>query len=57
MRRENHKFEFNKILGFTDFISQLESTNQLVRIKKTVNPKFELAAIVSKLDNGKGGTF
>jgi len=51
------KFEYNKILGFTDFISQLESANQLVRIKKTVNPKFELAAIVSKLDNGKAVLF
>ena len=51
------RFEYNKIRGFTDFISQLEKINQLVRIKKTVNPKFELAAIVSKLDKGKAVLF
>ncbi|HEY6949288.1 MAG TPA: UbiD family decarboxylase, partial [Nitrososphaeraceae archaeon] len=53
----NTKFEYRKIRGFTDFISQLEKTNQLVRVKKTVNPKFELAAIVSKFDNGKAVLF
>ena len=51
------KFEFNKIRGFTDFLTQLEKTNQLVRIKKAVDPKFELAAIVSKLDKGKAVLF
>ena len=50
-------FDFNKIHGFTDFLTQLENTNQLVRIKGMVDPKFELAAIVSKLDKGKAVLF
>jgi 2,5-furandicarboxylate decarboxylase 1 len=52
-----HRFEFNKIRGFTDFLNGLERANQLVRIKKSVNPKFELAGIVSKLDKGKAVLF
>ena len=52
-----HRFEFNKIRGFTDFLNELERANQLVRIKKSVNPKFELAGIVSKLDKGKAVLF
>ncbi|MDP9210599.1 MAG: UbiD family decarboxylase, partial [Thermoproteota archaeon] len=47
------KFEFSKINGFSDFLKGLEGTDQLVRIKKSVNPQFELAGIVSKLDKGK----
>lgn len=47
------RFEFNEIRRFTDFLTQLEKINELVRIKKAVDPKFELAAIVSKLDKGK----
>jgi 2,5-furandicarboxylate decarboxylase 1 len=47
------KFEFSKINGFSDFLKALEGTDQLVRIKKSVNPQFELAGIVSKLDKGK----
>ena len=47
------KFEFSKINGFPDFLKALEGTDQLVRIKKSVNPQFELAGIVSKLDKGK----
>ena len=50
------RFEFNKIRRFTDFLNELEKTDQLVRIKKSVNPKFELAGIVSKLDKGKACT-
>lgn len=52
-----HRFEFNKIRGFTDFLNGLEKANQLIRIKKSVNPKFELAGIVSKLDKGKAVLF
>lgn len=51
------KFEFHKINGFADFLKELESANELVRIKKSVNPKFELAGIVSKLDKGKAVIF
>lgn len=51
------RFEFNKIRRFTDFLNELEKTDQLVRIKKSVNPKFELAGIVSKLDKGKAVLF
>jgi 2,5-furandicarboxylate decarboxylase 1 len=51
------RFEFSKIRGFTDFLNELEKTDQLVRIKKSVNPKFELAGIVSKLDKGKAVLF
>lgn len=51
------RFEFNKIRGFTDFLNGLEKADQLVRIKKSVNPKFELAGIVSKLDKGKAVLF
>lgn len=51
------KFEFHKINGFSDFLKALESANELVKIKKLVNPKFELAGIVSKLDKGKAVIF
>lgn len=51
------RFEFNKIRGFADFLNGLEKVDQLVRIKKPVNPKFELAGIVSKLDKGKAVLF
>ena len=51
------KFEFHKINGFADFLKGLESANELLKIKKSVNPKFELAGIVSKLDKGKAVIF
>ena len=51
------KFEFDKILGFTDFIKELEKNDQLIRITKSVDPKFEIAGIVSKLDKGKAVVF
>jgi len=51
------KFEFDKILGFTDFIKELEKNDQLIRITKAVDPKFEIAGIVSKLDKGKAVVF
>ena len=35
---------------FRSFLQLLENENELVRINKPVNPKFELAAIVSKLE-------
>ena len=51
------KFEFDKILGLTDFIKELEKNDQLIRITKAVDPKFEIAGIVSKLDKGKAVVF
>lgn len=51
------KFEFDKIQGFTDFINELEKNDQLIRITKAVDPKFELAGIVSKIDKGKAIVF
>jgi UbiD family decarboxylase len=51
------RFEFNKVIGFSDFLNGLEAVDQLVRIRKSVNPKFELAGIVSKLDKGKAVLF
>jgi UbiD family decarboxylase len=51
------RFEFKKISGFSDFLKGLEEVNQLVRIRKPVNPKFELAAIVSKMDKGRAVLF
>lgn len=47
------KFEFSKINSFSDFLKALEGADQLVRIKKSVDPQFELAGIVSKMDKGK----
>jgi 2,5-furandicarboxylate decarboxylase 1 len=35
---------------FRNFLSFLEETGELVRIKKTVNPRFELAAVGSKFE-------
>ena len=51
------KFEFSKINGFSDFLKALEEADQIVRIKKSVNPQFELAGIVSKMDKGKTVVF
>ena len=51
------RFEFRKISGFSDFLKGLEGVDQLVKIRKSVNPKFELAGIVSKLDKGKAVLF
>jgi len=51
------RFEFSKIRGFSDFLSELQKINDLIRIKKLVDPKFEVAAIVSKLDGGKAVLF
>lgn len=51
------KFEFDNIRGFTDFLNELEKNDQLIRIKKSVDPKFELAGIVSKLDKDKAVIF
>ena len=33
---------------FRNFLDYLEEIGELVRVKKTVNPRFELAAVVSK---------
>lgn len=49
--------EFKKISGFSHFLKGLEAADQLIRIRKSVNPKFELAGIVSKLDKGKAVLF
>jgi UbiD family decarboxylase len=50
-------FEFKKVSGFSDFLNGLERVDQLVRIRKSVNPKFELAGIISKLNKGKAILF
>ena len=42
------RFEFNKILRFTDFLNELEKTDQLVRIKKSINQKFESGLVEEK---------
>lgn len=33
------RFEFKKISGFSDFLKGLEGVDQLVKIRKSVNPK------------------
>lgn len=52
-RSKNH----NNRLGLTDFIKELDRINELVRVKKVVDPKYEIAAIISKLDHGKAVLF
>lgn len=39
------------------YLALLEKQGELVHIKKQVDPKFELAAVVSKLDGGKAVVF
>ena len=51
------RFEFSKIRGFSDFLSELQKINDLIRKKKLVDPKFEVAAIVGELDGGKAVLF
>jgi len=40
----------SKISNLQDFINKLEINNDLIRVKKKVDPKFELAAITSKFE-------
>jgi 2,5-furandicarboxylate decarboxylase 1 len=43
--------------GLREFIIELDRMNELVKVEKTVDPKYEIAAIVSKLDKGKAVIF
>ena len=42
---------------FRGFLTLLEQRNQLIRIRKDVDPRFELAAIVAELDGKEAVTF
>jgi 2,5-furandicarboxylate decarboxylase 1 len=42
---------------FRNFLTYLEETGELVRIKKTVNPRFELAAVGSKFEGKQAVLF
>jgi 2,5-furandicarboxylate decarboxylase 1 len=48
--------KYNK-KDFRSFLHLLENENDLVRINKPINPKFELAAIVSKLEGKQAVIF
>ena len=43
--------------GLSEFMLKLDRMNELVKVEKTVDPKYEIAAIVSKLDKGKAVIF
>jgi anhydromevalonate phosphate decarboxylase len=42
---------------FRNFLDYLEELGELVRVKKTVNPRFELAAVVSKFEGKQAVLF
>jgi 2,5-furandicarboxylate decarboxylase 1 len=42
---------------FRGFLTLLEEKNQLIRIRKDVDPRFELAAVVAELDTKEAVTF
>jgi 2,5-furandicarboxylate decarboxylase 1 len=42
---------------FRNFLDYLEEIGELVRVKKTVNPRFELAAVVSKFEGKQAVLF
>lgn len=55
-----HKSSLNKDfnnLSLQQFTNYLDYQGELLRINKTVNPQYELAAIVSKLDKNKAVLF
>ena len=43
--------------GLKTFLAELEKANELIRIKKRVSPKFEIPAVVSKLDKREAVLF
>jgi 2,5-furandicarboxylate decarboxylase 1 len=48
---------YNRYLGLRDFVTELDRIDELVKVKKVVDPKYEIAAIISKLENGKAVLF
>ena len=50
----NEKRLFKKNNDFRSFLNVLEKENDLIRINKTVSTKFEIAALVSKLERKQG---
>ena len=53
MTRKKH---INDLSGLEEFLNLLGHSKEIVTIKKTVSPKYEIAAIISRLDKGKAGT-
>lgn len=53
----NEKRVFKKNNDFRSFLNVLEKENDLIRINKTVSTKFEIAALVSKLERKQGALF
>jgi 2,5-furandicarboxylate decarboxylase 1 len=53
----NEKRLFKKNNDFRSFLNVLERKNDLIRINKTVSTKFEIAAVVSKLERKQAALF
>lgn len=53
----NEKRLFKKNNDFRSFLNVLEKENDLIRINKTVSTKFEIAALVSKLERKQAALF
>jgi len=53
----NEKRVFKKNNDFRSFLNVLEKENDLIRINKTVSTKFEIAALVSKLERKQAALF
>lgn len=53
----NEKRVFKKNNDFRSFLNVLEKENDLMRINKTVSTKFEIAALVSKLERKQAALF
>jgi anhydromevalonate phosphate decarboxylase len=53
----NEKRLYKKNNDFRSFLNVLEKENDLIRINKTVSTKFEIAALVSKLERKKAALF
>ena len=47
----------NEFSGLEEFLNLLHRSKEIVTIKKTVSPKYEIAAIVSRLDKGQAVLF
>jgi UbiD family decarboxylase len=54
MTRNKRRNEFS---GLEEFLNLLHRSKEIVTIEKTVSPKYEIAAIVSRLDKGKAVLF
>jgi UbiD family decarboxylase len=55
--KEKRVFKKNNNNDFRSFLSLLERENDLIRINKTVSSKFEIAAVVSKLERKQAALF